>query len=606
MTHEQPVFPEGLPRELVTLLEDTTGLTFCGGGAMDGIAAIESLGEHHVKTGEVILYTSVDSVVQLAAHEDVMPRADLYLACERARAALTGRFAVGRVIARPFDGEPGHFARTDGRRDLSRHAAVDARISSRARGRRRRTRRRQGRGPLRRSTASTRRIRGRRTRGRSPRLDELIDGLDAGIVVANLIETDQVFGHRKDVDGFHRALREIDAAVGRWVAAMRPGDLLVLTRGPRRGPRDGPQRPHARARPAARLAPGRRGTASRRPDGRRRSERAALVHGDRAQRHPRSPRSSEGGAPARLSSARCRSSPRSRRSAATSRRASRAACSSALEVLDARWCAPLRRREVADAVDGRRVERARPARQVPRLGARGRRPPDHAPADDRARCCSTRPSRRRHRACGFALERRARAALRRPAPLRHRRARARRRRRATRSSPRGWASSRSRPSFTRAHLYALDAREPARRSRRSCSTSARSPASGTSTPTRRCSARGSTRCGRRSGSPARRSRRCATRSWRRSRRASPPRARRSTTSATPTASRARFQDRSSIHLREGEPCLRLRPPGAQAARRRARDLRLRALPAAAAAARALRRRRAARRGGPARSAAASS
>ena len=90
MTHEQPVFPGGLPRELVTLLEDTTGLTFCGGGAMDGIAAIESLGEHHVKHRRGDPLTSVDSVVQLAAHEDVMPTRRPLPACERARAALTG------------------------------------------------------------------------------------------------------------------------------------------------------------------------------------------------------------------------------------------------------------------------------------------------------------------------------------------------------------------------------------------------------------------------------------------------------------------------------------------------------------------------------------
>ena len=80
---------------------------------------MRSLGEHHVRTGEVILYTSVDSVVQLAAHEDVMPRADLYRACEQARAALSGPYAVGRVIARPFAGPVGAFERTEGRRDYS-------------------------------------------------------------------------------------------------------------------------------------------------------------------------------------------------------------------------------------------------------------------------------------------------------------------------------------------------------------------------------------------------------------------------------------------------------------------------------------------------------
>ena len=119
MEHEQPTFPGGLPAELIAVLERATGLAFCGGEAIDGIDAMRSLGEHHMRTGEVILYTSVDSVVQLAAHEDVMPRADLYRACEQARAALSGPYAVGRVIARPFAGPVGAFERTEGRRDYS-------------------------------------------------------------------------------------------------------------------------------------------------------------------------------------------------------------------------------------------------------------------------------------------------------------------------------------------------------------------------------------------------------------------------------------------------------------------------------------------------------
>ena len=165
MTHEQPVFPEGLPRELVTLLEDTTGLTFCGGGAMDGIAAIESLGEHHVKTGEVILYTSVDSVVQLAAHEDVMPRADLYLACaagaSRADGALRGRARDRAAVRRRARALRAHrraprlsvMPPSTSHLVAARAAGVDVHgVGKVAR-------------PLRRCAASTRTHRGRRTPG---------------------------------------------------------------------------------------------------------------------------------------------------------------------------------------------------------------------------------------------------------------------------------------------------------------------------------------------------------------------------------------------------------------------------------------------------------
>jgi phosphopentomutase len=228
MKHESPTFAGGLPAELVSLLEEATGLRFCGGGAIDGIEAIESLGEHHLQTGEVILYTSVDSVVQLAAHEDVMPRAELYRACEQARAALTGPYAVGRVIARPFAGQPGAFERTAGRRDYAleppdashliaaREAGVEVhsvgKVSDLFAGR--------GFDHAHEGAANAQAL---------AAITRLAGELEAGIVVANLIETDQLYGHRKDVEGFHRALREIDAAVGGWLANLREGDLLVLT-----------------------------------------------------------------------------------------------------------------------------------------------------------------------------------------------------------------------------------------------------------------------------------------------------------------------------------------------------------------------------------------
>ena len=238
----------------------------------------------------------------------------------------------------------------------------------------------------------------------------------------------------------------------------------------------------------------------------------------------------------------------------------------ALEVLDERWTRPIAGAELAAAVEGRVVERLDAARQVPRLGALRRRLPAPAPAHDRH--AADRPAGRAALHAGVDPARRSRPGVHRPAALRHRRAGARRRRarRVLRRAAR--ASSRS----TRRSRARTCTRSPgprARRSRRSCSTRSGSPASGTSTPTRRCSARGSTRCGRRTASPARRRRRCATRSSSRSRSASSPRARASTTSATPTASPARSRTASSCTCARGSraraaarPCASCAPPGA--------------------------------------------
>lgn len=224
----QPTFPAGLPPALIARLEEATGLRFCGGEAVDGLAAIERHGAHHLQTGEVILYTSVDSVVQLAAHTDVLGEQALHEACARARAALDGPFAVGRVIARPFDGQVGAFARTLGRRDYSLAPPVrshleiahDAGVAVHGVGKVCDLFAGRGFDASHAGSSNAQAL---------AAIGELIEGLDAGIVVANLVETDQLYGHRKDVEGFHAALREIDAAVGGWLGRLRDGDLLILT-----------------------------------------------------------------------------------------------------------------------------------------------------------------------------------------------------------------------------------------------------------------------------------------------------------------------------------------------------------------------------------------
>jgi phosphopentomutase len=196
--------------------------------AVEGLRAIDEFGERHLDSGDLIVYTSADSVFQVAAHVDVVPPDELYRHCATARGLLTGEHAVGRVIARPFEGQPGAFRRTAGRRDLALpppgptylDLLTEAGVPVHAVGKVAQVF--AGRGVARDHPAHD-----------NPRAIAAIDGLvatlDGGLVFANLVDTDQVYGHRKDSAGFHAALRAIDAAVARWLEALGDDDLLVLT-----------------------------------------------------------------------------------------------------------------------------------------------------------------------------------------------------------------------------------------------------------------------------------------------------------------------------------------------------------------------------------------
>jgi phosphopentomutase len=193
----------------------------------NGLAALEDFGAEHLRTGALILYTSQDSVLQLAAHVDVVPEAELRDVCARVRRVMAGEHAVGRVIARPFAGVPGAFGRTEGRRDLTVPPpgptyleALSARgVPVHAVGKV---------GDFFPGAGIAQRHPGATNERALAATGELLDGLDAGLVFTNLVETDQVYGHRKDVEGFHGELRRIDAAVGRWLARLGPDDLLVI------------------------------------------------------------------------------------------------------------------------------------------------------------------------------------------------------------------------------------------------------------------------------------------------------------------------------------------------------------------------------------------
>jgi len=186
---------------------------------------LERLGPEHLRTGAPIVYTSADSVLQVAAHEDVLAPAELHALCAAARELVD----VGRVIARPFAGEPGRFVRTPQRRDFALEPPARSYLDELSAS-----------GVPVHAVGKVHDVFAGRGVGSShaaadnptglAQITRLVERLDAGLVFANLVDTDQVFGHRKDVHGFARALAEVDAAVAGWLERLDPEhDLLVLT-----------------------------------------------------------------------------------------------------------------------------------------------------------------------------------------------------------------------------------------------------------------------------------------------------------------------------------------------------------------------------------------
>lgn len=223
-----PTYPNGFPERIIQPFERAIGRGVLGNKAASGTEIIKELGEEHVRTGRPIVYTSADSVFQVAAHEDVVPLEELYRWCEIARGQLTGRDQVGRVIARPFIGAAGAFRRTEGRRDyaidppaatlldLMKAAGLDVIAVGKI-----------GsifchRGPTEELAA------GNNKAG----VDQTLRALDRareGLVFTNLVDFDMLYGHRNDVEGYARALEEFDSRLPEIQAKMQPGDLLVIT-----------------------------------------------------------------------------------------------------------------------------------------------------------------------------------------------------------------------------------------------------------------------------------------------------------------------------------------------------------------------------------------
>jgi len=228
LTKPFPVYPHGFPREVMEEFERRIGRATLGNKAASGTEIIEELGEEHMRTGSPIVYTSADSVFQVAAHEEVIPLFELYKICDTAREILRGKHEVGRVIARPFIGSPGAFTRTPNRHDYAvpppkgmlldklqeRNVEVFAvgKIFDVFLGRGIRDY--------------------EKTKSNADGMEKTLQAMNsfpAGLIFVNLVDFDQNYGHRNDVEGYARALEAVDDWLPSLDARLTPDDLVILT-----------------------------------------------------------------------------------------------------------------------------------------------------------------------------------------------------------------------------------------------------------------------------------------------------------------------------------------------------------------------------------------
>jgi phosphopentomutase len=222
-----PTYPNGFPPDVVEAFERATGRAVIGNVVGSGTAVIDQFGPEQQRTGAWILYTSADSVFQVAANEGVIPLNELYAGCEAARRLLVAPHDVSRVIARPFVGEPGSYSRTKNRRDYSIAPPGETLLDALERGGIART----GVGKVD-DLFAGRAITSRHTGNNAEGILAIRDWLASevsGLLFTNLVDFDQAFGHRNDAPGFYGALREFDAAFPQLLALLREDDLLFIT-----------------------------------------------------------------------------------------------------------------------------------------------------------------------------------------------------------------------------------------------------------------------------------------------------------------------------------------------------------------------------------------
>lgn len=221
-----PTYPQGFPADVIAEFARRTGRGVIANVVGSGTALVARFGDEHVRTGSWIVYTSADSVFQIAAHEGVVPLEELYRACETARAMLVAPHNVSRVIARPFAGPAGAYVRTGNRRDFSVEPPSETLVDAIAAAGIDRT----GVGKVD-DLFARRGIAGGHTSGNVEGVERLRDWLQGGrgFLFGNLVDFDQLYGHRNDTPGFYKALRDFDAALPAITAALREDDLLFIT-----------------------------------------------------------------------------------------------------------------------------------------------------------------------------------------------------------------------------------------------------------------------------------------------------------------------------------------------------------------------------------------
>lgn len=223
-----PTYPDGFPEEVLDAFKKATGRGVLCNKPYSGTEVIKVYGDEHVKTGDLIVYTSADSVFQIAAHEDVVPVEQLYEYCRMARKILTGKHGVGRVIARPFTGESGNYTRTPRRHDFSLEPPRDTILNIlQAHGK---------------DTIAVGKIfdifagsgisEHVFTSGNAEGIERTLEYLDKdfeGICFINLVDFDMLYGHRRDIDGYAKALSYFDSKLPEIMAKMRDEDVLMIT-----------------------------------------------------------------------------------------------------------------------------------------------------------------------------------------------------------------------------------------------------------------------------------------------------------------------------------------------------------------------------------------
>ena len=223
-----PTFPNGFPDDLIQALEQETGRKILCNRPYSGTAVIEKYGKEHMETGALIVYTSADSVLQIAAHEDIIPVEELYHYCEIARRHCTGPYAVGRIIARPFIGTPGDFTRTSNRHDFSLTPPKDTMLDVISKA---------GQdviavGKINDIFAGKGVTEMTRTQDNADGIHKTLEIMDKdfhGLCFVNLVDFDMKYGHRNDVPGYAAALSYFDKKLPEILEKLRPEDILMIT-----------------------------------------------------------------------------------------------------------------------------------------------------------------------------------------------------------------------------------------------------------------------------------------------------------------------------------------------------------------------------------------